>query len=289
MAPEHRDLILSGDGRSLHVVQAGEGRPIVLIHGALTTHTDWLGPLLDGFASRGRAIAVDRPGHGESRRPRFQASPLQQADQIREGLAQLGVSRPILVGQSYGGIVALAWAAAYPEEVEGLLLAAPIAFQEFRPLEHPFFGPRAAPFLGPYLSEAARRTIDPVLLKLAQTIMFAPHPPPADWLARYPYAQILTGAQMLEEGEDANGVFPGSPASMLNYRAITAPTRILAGLLDQVVYPIRHAVRLDAVLQRSKLTLRPDVGHMLHHTASDTLFQLLDELLAETTAKATAA
>lgn len=279
MTPEDHNLALDGEGRTLHLVEAGAGQTFVLIHGALTTHTDWLGTLFDGFASRGRAIALDRPGHGASRRPRYQASPLQQADQIREGLRQLGVERPILVGHSFGGIVALAWAAAYPDEVAGLVLAAPIAFQEFRFLEHPFFGPRALPLIGPWLSEAARISLDPMLLKLAHKIMFAPHLPPPDWLARYPYARILTAAQMLEEGEDANSVFPGSPTSLIDYRAIRAPTRILAGEMDQVVYPVRHAKRLAAILPDAELTVRLDVGHMLHHTASDGLFQIIDDLM----------
>lgn len=289
MTPEHHNLTLAGEGRTLHLVEAGAGRPLVLIHGALTTHTDWLGPLFDGFAKRGRAIAVDRPGHGASRRPRYQASPLQQADQIREALQQLGVERPILVGHSFGGIVALAWAAAYPDEVAGLVLAAPIAFQEFRALEHPFFGPRALPFIGPFISEAARRSVDPMLLKVVQKIMFAPHDPPGDWLARYPYETVLTAAQMLEEGEDANSVFPGSPTSLIDYGAIRAPLRILAGEMDHVVYPIRHAKRLATLLPQAQLTVRLDVGHMLHHTASDSLFQIVDDLMRSSALRPAAA
>lgn len=279
MTPEQHDLTLAGEGRTLHLIEAGAGQSIALIHGALTTHTDWLGKLFDGFAARGRAIAVDRPGHGASRRPRYQASPLQQANQIREGLQQLGVERPILVGHSFGGIVALAWAAAYPDEVAGLVLAAPIAFQEFRAIEHPFFGPRALPLIGPFLSEAARLSLDPLLLKLVQKIMFAPHDSPPDWLARYPYATVLTAAQMLEEGEDANSVLPGSPTSLIDYSAIVAPMRILAGEMDQVVYPMRHAKRLATILPQAQLTVRLDVGHMLHHTAADSLFEIVDDLM----------
>jgi pimeloyl-ACP methyl ester carboxylesterase len=283
---DYRTLSLAGEGRTLHVAMAGEGRSIVLIHGALATHSDWMGPLVDGFAQRGRVFVVDRPGHGDSQRPRYQASPRQQADQIREGLQKLGLQRPLLIGHSFGAIVASAWAAAYPDEIAGLILAAPIAFPEFRPLEHPIFGPRALPFIGPLISEMSLRTFDAGMLAIAQRMMFAPHRPPPDWLARYPYSQVLQAAQMVEEGEDAANVFPGSPAAMIDYLAITAPVRILVGELDHIVYPLRHAKRLAMVLPSAELTARLDVGHMLHHTASDSLFEMTDELLSQTSGAA---
>ena len=279
MTPHTHDLSLAGAGRTLHVQTAGAGRDIVLIHGAMTTHTDWMGGLFEGFASRGRVFAPDRPGHGESQRPRFHASPLQQAQQIREGLQQLGIGRPILIGHSFGAMVASAWAAAYPDEVSGLILVSPIAFQEFRAMEHPMFSPRALPFIGPMLAEAAAHTCDPVMTPLVQKIMFAPHDPPGDWLARYPYNQIVAASSTVAEGEDAAAMFPGSLAGLINYFAITAPVRMLVGERDHVVYPVRHAKRLACLLPKSQLLVRLDVGHMLHHTASDSLFDVVDELL----------
>ena len=279
MTPLTHDLSLAGAGRTLHVKTAGSGRDIVLIHGAMTTHTDWMGPLFDGFADRGRVFAVDRPGHGDSLRPRFHASPFEQARQIREGLQQLGLERPILIGQSFGAMVASAWAAAYPDEISGLVLVSPIAFPEFRAMEHPMFGPRALPFVGPMLAQIAAHTIDPAMTPLVQKIMFAPHDPPEDWLARYPYDRVLTAAAMVAEGEDATAMFPGSLAGLVNYFAITAPVRMLVGERDHVVYPIRHAKRIACLLPRAQLLVRLDAGHMLHHTASDSLFEIVDELL----------
>ena len=279
MTPISHTLELSGVGRSLHCKSAGSGRDIVLIHGALTTHTDWMGDLFEAFANRGRVFAVDRPGHGRSARPRFKASPFEQAQQIREGLQKLGVERPLLVGHSFGALVASAWASAYPGEVSGLLLISPIAFHEFRVLEHSVFAPRSLPVFGPVLAQMAAPTLDVAMLPLVQKIMFAPHDPPADWLDRYPYDQILTEGATVAEGEDAAAIFPGSPIGLVNYMAVTAPVRMLTGERDHVVYPIRHAKRLACLLPEAELMVRLDVGHMLHHTASDSLFAVVDELL----------
>lgn len=278
-----------GEGRSLHLVEGGQGRPIVLIHGAVHTHCDWMGSLFDGVSARGRAFAVDRPGHGESLRPRFRASPREQADQIREGLARLGVERPLVVGHSFGGMVALAWAAAYPGETAGLLLLAPIVFQEIRPVEHALFGPRAFPLVGPLVSEVALRTLDPGLLPIVQKLMFSPQPVSPDWLARYPFARILTAAQAVEEGEDVGNLTPGSPGGLIDFAAIQAPVRILTGDRDHIVDHNRHARRLATMLPQAELTVLEGVGHMLQHVESEAVFRALDELLVRIEAPQAAA
>jgi len=85
---------------------------------------------------------------------------------------------------------------------------------------------------------------------------------------------------MVEEGEDAATVLPGSPAALIDYRAVTAPIAIIAGERDQVAYPIRHAKRLAAMLPDATLTMQRDTGHMLHHIEPGPLFEALDRLIA---------
>ncbi len=276
----HQGVTLEG-GRSLHVRSAGTGRPIVLLHGALTTHADWLEAPLAEFGRRGRALAVDRPGHGESRRPRFEAAPAAQARQIRDGLAAMEIGEPpLLVGHSFGGLVALAWASLFPDQVAGVLLLAPLTRPELRPLEHLLFAPRATPMAGPLLAEAARWSIDRPMVRLAQRAMFSPGAPPEDWLARYPLDQVLQPGQMVEEGEDAASVLPGSPAGLFDTGAIRAPVSIVAGDSDVVADPHRHAKRLHAELPGSRLTILEGVGHMPHHVALTAVLETFDELLS---------
>lgn len=257
-----------GAQRSLHLVEAGDGQPIVLIHGALATHVDWLEAPLAAFAARGRAIAVDRPGHAGSDRPRYDATPRAQAGQIREGLAALEIQGGVrIVAHSFGGIVGLAWAAEWPEEVESLLLLGPITRPEFRAVEHTFLGPRAAPLLGPLLSEAARWTVDRPFLRMVQKLMFSPGAPPADWLARYPEETVLRPSQMVEEGEDSAALLPGSPAGVVDFRAIRCPVAVLNGADDRIVDHKQHADLLPALLPQAEVTILEGVGHMVHHQA----------------------
>jgi pimeloyl-ACP methyl ester carboxylesterase len=270
-----------GNGRSLHLLEAGDGAPIVLIHGAMATHVDWLEAPFAAFAARGRVIAVDRPGHGLSARPRYQASPRSQAAQIREGLAALGAAGPMrLVGHSFGGIVALAWAAEWPDEVASLLLLSPITRPEFRAVEHSFLGPRAAPLVGPLLSEAARWTIDRPFLRAVQKLMFSPRNPPADWLARYPEEAVLKPEQMVEEGEDAAALLPGSPVGVVDWTAIRCPITVVNGAEDRIVDHRQHADVLAELMPHAQVRLIDGIGHMAHHQALPEVLAAFDALSA---------
>jgi pimeloyl-ACP methyl ester carboxylesterase len=269
-----------GPERSLHVVQAGRGPDLLLLHGALATHWDWLEGPFAALARRFRVTAVDRPGHGLSRRPRFEGTPRDQAGQIAEALDTLGIDRAIVCGHSMGGLVALALAEGFPARVARLVLVAPLAFPEARPLEHSLLAPRAAPLVGPFLSRIGEATIDRPVLKAVQRLMFAPQPVPPHWEENYPYDQVLTPEAMVMEGEETAAILPFSPASLFDYARIRVPAHILTGTADQVVRPDAHARPLAALLPESRLTEVAGIGHMLHHTAPDALIQIMEESAA---------
>lgn len=271
-----------GPGRSLHLhlsaEPAGQAPAALLIHGALTTSQDWLCGPAEILGRDGPLVVVDRPGHGDSRRPRFTAAPRDQARQIRAGLQALELDVPILVGHSFGALVALAWAEQWPEEVAGLLLLGPIAYPEVRPLEHAWLGPRSAPIVGPVAAELGRWTGDAPMLRLAQRMMFAPDLPPAHWLAGYPYEAVLDPRHTVEEGEDAASVFPPTGQALIDFTRIMARVAIVAGAQDLVADPNRHARRLNATLPGSRLVMLPGVGNMVHHSATDIVEAELDRL-----------
>ena len=77
--------------------------------------------LIDLAARKYRVIAFDRPGYGHSDRPRSSLwTPEAQAGLIRAALAQMGVKRATVLGQSWGCSVAVALAHKYPDLVGGL-------------------------------------------------------------------------------------------------------------------------------------------------------------------------
>ncbi len=268
-------------GRSLHCVTDGSGPDVVLLHGALATSHDWISGPFDAIEAEGcRVMAIDRPGRGLSRRPRFEGTPRDQARQIKQAFDALGIGRPLLVGHSFGGLVSLAFAELFPESVAGLVLVAPVAFPEPRPLEHSFLAPRSVPFLGPFASVLAGATIDPPVLKMIQRQMFSPEPVPEHWERSFPYDQLLDPAAMVFEGEDMAATLPLSPAGIIDLGRIRAPTWILAGAADQIVRPELQAKPLARLLPQTKLQEVEGVGHMLHHARPELVVSAIREALA---------
>jgi pimeloyl-ACP methyl ester carboxylesterase len=276
-----------GGGRTLHAVQAGEGPDVVLIHGMLATGRDWLIGPFDGLVEQGcRVTAIDRPGHGGSRRPRFEGTPRDQARQIHSGLKALGIERATLVSHSYGGIVSLAMAELFSEAVAQLVLVAPVAFPEPRLLEHSLLAPRAVPVLGPAFSLGAEATFDRPMLKLVQRLMFSPQPVPADWEARYPYDQVLDPEALVFEGEDSAAILPLSPVGTINVARIATPAYILTGSSDKVVEKERQAKLLARLMPNARLTEVEGVGHMLHHVRPDLVLEAVREALGDPSSRA---
>jgi len=106
---------------SLALRAEGQGnKTVVLIHGFCEDHRIW-----DGFAaplaSRYRVVMPDLPGFGQSPLPTDRAvSIVGMAQAVHAALQSLGIERPILIGHSMGGYVALAYAQQYPEALAGL-------------------------------------------------------------------------------------------------------------------------------------------------------------------------
>ncbi len=103
------------DGVALAFEETGAGDPpVVLLHG-IACDRRFLAPQLEHLARRHRTIALDLRGHGESDAPEQDYAIATFADDVAWACAALGVRRPVLVGHSLGGLVALQAAAADPE------------------------------------------------------------------------------------------------------------------------------------------------------------------------------
>lgn len=118
-------------GYGVHIVERGGGpRTMVLIHGFGASTFSWR-ELIPHFERDFRIIAVDLKGFGYSERAADAGlAAMDQIAMLRALLGQLGVSRAVVAGHSMGGGVAQRFAAAYPEMVEALILAASITGEE---------------------------------------------------------------------------------------------------------------------------------------------------------------
>src|SRR5919198_4190353 len=112
------------DGIRLHVVEAGEGPALVLLHGLSATHFTWE-HTIPAFADRWRVVAPDLPGHGRSAKPDAPYSIDFYAGVIRSLGRVLGIDEAVVVGNSLGGQIAVELGLSYPVWTRALVLVAP--------------------------------------------------------------------------------------------------------------------------------------------------------------------
>lgn len=254
------------DGVRLHYLDEGDGPPLVLLHGLGSMVEDFvLSGLVREASKRYRVIAFDRPGYGHSERPRrLRYGAAAQAELVRKALLALDVHRPIVLGHSWGTLVAVALALEHPGVPRSLVLASGLYFPSAR-LDAPLLAPPAIPLvgdlLGRTLSPLAGRAMWPGLLRL----IFGPAPVPAAFAA-FPTWLALRPGQLRAVGEDALATLGATLRAARRYRELTLPVVMVAGERDRFVSARAHTVRLHRLLPSSRLLLSPHSGHMVHHS-----------------------
>ena len=264
-----RDITPLDDGCTMAWKQIGSGRDLLAIHGALVTLEDmWLGPVT-ALARHFRVTAVDRPGHGHSARRRLvDASPWRQATILHEFARRAGLDRPVLVGHSFGGAVALAYASLYPEDTAGVVAIAPICFPELR-LETVLFGPRSVPYAGEALARTLGATSDHALLPLLWRAMYLPQQMPEAVTSTFPFALAGRPVQMIAEGEDATQLTAGLVRLAMAYSSCRVPARFLGGTVDTVVNNATQGLVAARLMPDASFDWLHGMGHMLHHFLPD--------------------
>jgi pimeloyl-ACP methyl ester carboxylesterase len=272
-----RRTIRLSQGETLAYFGAGSGPDVLLIHGAVVTSHDMLVSLMEPLAATYHVVAVDRPGHGLSTRPRLSASPRDQAQRIVEGSRALGLKRPIVVGHSFGSAVAIELALSFPDEIAGVVAISPIAFPEPR-LDQILFGPRALPFFGDWAALGEWTGLDRAALPLMWRAMFLPQKMPEAFAERMAFDEVRSGQGLLANGEDAVALPPALVFNSARYATANVPVKIIVGDSDLVVSPHLHGKLVSRILGNGDLSVVPGAGHMLHHFETDLIIMAVDEL-----------
>jgi pimeloyl-ACP methyl ester carboxylesterase len=109
------------DGNSIHFTTGGSGPAVILLHGFAETSRMW-NPILPVLGAKFTVFAPDLPGIGDSSIPNSGMGVKTAAIQIHDLMRSLGVSKARVVGHDIGLMVAYAYAAQFPSEVEKLVV-----------------------------------------------------------------------------------------------------------------------------------------------------------------------
>ncbi len=270
--------LIDVDGTAINYLRAGAGSPLVLIHGASSNHRDWTLGAMQAMAERHDVIAFDRPGLGRSGWPGPEGVTLaEQVRLMRGALDRLGISRSIVVGHSYGGSVALAWAVNAPRSVSGLMtLGAPS--QVWPGGLGPSTGLLANPVTGPVLARSVEALLPRSVAEQVAERAFEPQAPVPGYLRHLGIEQVVNAGALRRNAQQLGALKEELRALAPRYPALDMPVEILHGTADAVVPIEIHSEPLSRNVPRARLTRLDGIGHMIQHVALPEVLEALARL-----------
>ena len=272
------------EGERLHYLDIGPkqtGAPtIVILHGASANLHDMHVSLGETLANQYRVILFDRPGRGYSTRPDDGHDLNVQSRLIHSALQNLEIENPILVGQSFGATVSLAYALAYQQDLSGLVLLAGVC--------HGWPGGviwynrvTTIPVIGPILRRTVVPFYGPVVAKGSVKAAFWPKPAPENYYENTRLAMLFRPKDFVNNATDIVHLKSNVLAMADRYEELKLPVRIFVGTHDTTVSPTIHSYTLSQQIDGAELTILPDTGHGLHHTASAEIIAGIESLASE--------
>jgi pimeloyl-ACP methyl ester carboxylesterase len=271
---------LTVDGVRVHYVQMGSGPDLVVIHGASGNLRDMTFSLAPKLAERYRVTVFDRPGLGYTDRISRSGSTLrQQAALLAEASRQLGVERPVVLGQSYGGGVALAWALDHPTQIAALVPVSAVSnpwksgLGTFYAVTSSWWGKL---FVVPLLTAFAPDS----RVETAVKSVFDPQEPPEGYGDHIGAPLTLRRTTMRANADQRANLLDEIEAQVGRYGEISVPTEIVHGTADTTVGLSIHSEKLVRQIPGAVLTRLEGIGHMPHHVAEDAVIDAIDRAAA---------
>jgi pimeloyl-ACP methyl ester carboxylesterase len=260
---QETSAVIHGHKRAFTI--AGNGPPLLLLHGIGSNRTTWR-PVLATLAEHFTVIAPDLLGHGDSAKPRADYSLGGFANGMRDLLGVLGIERATVVGHSFGGGVAMQFAYQFPERTERVVLEASGGLgREVTPLLRALTLPGSATVLA-----ALDALPGNVAVKLvAEIARRLPEGPLA--ADTHEVVKVLEGLR----GRESRTAFLHVLSHVIDWRgqlvtmrdraylAAGMPIMVMWGEGDTVL-PISHATSAVESMPAAQLVTFPGVGHFPH-------------------------
>jgi pimeloyl-ACP methyl ester carboxylesterase len=245
----------------LYYEEAGQGTPVILLHGFPLSHTIWA-PVVELLKDHARVITPDLRGHGQSPVTDGEYTMRLMAEDVHALVSRLGIQKAIIAGHSMGGYVSLAFARAYPGHLAGLALVASQAEadspekRQSRYITAEEVGRKGVKVVAKNMLPklTARKDLAPGLLEI---------------MLKMPKKGVVGALKGMAERPDALEWLP----------EVSVPAVVIAGEQDGIV-PMERARTMTQMLTRGWLVEIPEAGHMpmmeTPQVVADTLLQLIE-------------
>lgn len=232
---------------NMHYVEAGNGAPLLLLHGVGGSHEMWL-PIIPELSRSHRVIAADHRGHGASDKPRGQYTVRLFCDDWLALVEALKADRAHVLGISLGGAIAMRLAVESPHRVGSLILVDTWAYPhpEFLAMLRQRLQKLDAGDLPGYAEVAIPQVFSDRFVRANPQAM-------ADYRARVVRATVHSlrsaiGACMSHDMQEV-------------LARIRAPTLVVTGSEDCLIPPF-HAEYLERAIPNASLAVIEGSGHI---------------------------
>jgi len=244
------------NGLNIHVLNAGNGLPVVLVHGYMGMAYDWRYNIKE-LGQHFSVYALDLPGFGYSEKPlTFDYTSNGYAEFIISFLDTYRIKRAVLVGNSMGGQIVLMACLKYPERVAGLVLIdsggypQSVQFVPFKILK--------VPVIGEISMALVSRTVIRTMLR--RGIYFKSSFVTDEVIDNYYSVYCTVNARKMPP-VIMRSVMKDEAGIILHLDEINCPTLIIWGAEDRVISPAK-AEMFHRDIKDASLLMVPGAGHM---------------------------
>lgn len=266
------------DGHPVHYVSQGNPSmpAVILLHGASGNTRDFTYDLVDRLSDRYHVIVFDRPGLGHTPPLASQGVTLSdQAALLSAAALKLGADQPIVVGQSFGGAVTMAWAVHFPDRIAAAVSIAGATYPWEGNLNR-FYAHLADPLQGPVIANLIGAWASRDYVKSSISSIFAPQSAPQDYANYIGVPLILRPTSLIANAQQRTDLRAQLRALAPQYAGLSLPVEIIHGDADTTVGINVHATRMVNDIAGANLVALPGVGHMPHHTNPQAVVAAID-------------
>lgn len=269
------------EGKKVHFLRVGPkgAKPLLLIHGAHGSIYDYEKTILNSLAKKYDVLVYDRPGLGYSEHDSNKDLDIFDQAKLAYTLSKkLNMKKPLVVGHSFGAAVALALAANYPEDIQGLVLISPYIIPYDTPADPIHYIPVIPIFGKIFMHTWFQPLIKKFLSEKFLEKVFSPEPVHLEY-GEVIKALALRPKNYIANARDIRNFGPGLKTLRKKLREIKQPIVTFFGARDPVAAFGPHQKYFEAYLPKTKFIALENVGHQPKFSHGDKIVQVINEFV----------